>query len=315
MTRLPPVEKLSIAVRKNGLVRDEYDSKKENFAKDLSTVLSETWTIDVNPNLVFAYATDGYAKESLGSCLASYIDSAIYQIKYFASSLGEDAVKELNTIAYKHVITMDVDDEKRFSYCGVDVHEGALRILFAPDKLGTNINDACEKSVLLKALNDAPPPEGSGVTLSFHARNGIRQDYEPKIESIQKKVGELVGKADIKLNPNWEHVFAKLKEESQTKKTDLRSDWESDLGRQMHSYFDGFLDQLKWQKFEDDELLQEGFQEAVDKGEVVFRIVDKLADDSYAECQIEDGVLYLQCIPKTWGVNVTYAAQKLTDKL
>ena len=43
-----------------------------------------------------------------------------------------------------------------------------------------------------------------------------------------------------------------------------------------------------------DEMLSEGFQEAVSKNEVVFRIIDKLKYDNYCECVIEDGILYLQ---------------------
>ena len=38
--------------------------------KQLSDVLTVPWTVDVNPNQLYAYAADGYAKESLGSCIA-----------------------------------------------------------------------------------------------------------------------------------------------------------------------------------------------------------------------------------------------------
>lgn len=210
---------------------------------------------------------------------------------------------------------MDVDDAKRFTYGGVDVHEGNLRILFAPGNLGTNIDYALEKATLLKALNEAPAPAGSSEPMSFSARTGIRQDYDPKVEAIRVKIGELIGKSDIKLNPNFEDTFEKLKAESQVKKTELREDWQSSLGSYAISYFDGLVSQLQWQKFEDDELLQEGFQEAVSKGEIAFRIVDKLKYNSYCEADVEDGVLYLQSTSKTWGSNSSYAAEKLVDRL
>ncbi|KAM0812051.1 hypothetical protein AB5N19_14368 [Seiridium cardinale] len=296
MTRLPPVEKLPLAVRKN--LRDDWDNKKANIEKELSDVLTVPWTVEVNPNQIYAYAGEGYAKQSLGSCIAGYINGAIYQLKYYQSSFGEEGLKELNSIAHKHVITMDVDDAKRFNYGGVDVHEGNLRILFAPDNLGVNIDYACEKETLQRALNEAPPAEGSSEPLSFATRTGIRQDYDPKIEEIREKIANLIAKSDIKLNPNFkETFFAKLKEESQIKKDRAPRR----LG--------------EWQKFEDDDLLQEGFNEAVDKGEITLRIVDKLKEGSYGECEVEDGVLYLQCTPKTWGTNVTYLAEKLVDKL
>ncbi|KAI1848375.1 hypothetical protein JX265_008844 [Neoarthrinium moseri] len=313
MARLPPVEKLPLAVRKN--IRDEWDNKKGDIEKDLSDVLTVPWTVDVNPNQIYAYAKDGYAKDSLGSCIAEYINSAIYQLKYYSSSFGEDGLKELNSIAYKHTVTLDIDESKRFTYAGVDIHEGTLRLLFAPDNLAVNISYACEKDTLLKALNEAPAPEGSAETLSVAARTSIRQDYDPKIEEIRAKIAALLAKPDIKLNPNFEDTFAKLKQESQTKKSELREDWQLNIGRVACDYFDGLVSQLQWQKFEEDDLLQEGFNEAIDKGEIVFRIVEKLTDDSYGECQVEDGFLYLQCTAKTWGTNTTYAAQKLVDKL
>jgi hypothetical protein len=224
-----------------------------------------------------------------------YIKGAIWQFKNYSSNFGEDGLKELNAIASKHVITMDVDDAKRFTYGGVDVHEGTLRVLFAPGNLGTNVDYACEKDTLMKALNEAPAAaEGESNALSFAVRTGIRQDYDSKIEELRGKIAELVAEPNIKLNPNFEECFAKLKEESKVKKTELRGDWESMMGRVAFEYFEGLHTQLQWQKFEDDEMIQEGFKEAVDKNEVIFRIVEKLTDDSYGECQVEGGFLYLQ---------------------
>ncbi|RYP14317.1 hypothetical protein DL765_006482 [Monosporascus sp. GIB2] len=85
---------------------------------------------------------------------------------------------------------------------------------------GSNIDDAFDQNVLLKAPNDAAQPEGSDAALSSAG---------------------------------------------------------------------GRTSALKWQKFEDDELLREGFCEAVNKGEIVFRIVDKLVERLYSEPMIEDG--------------------------
>lgn len=80
-------------------------------------------------------------------------------------------------------------------------------------------------------------------------------------------------------------------------------------------YFDGFVSQLNWQKFEDDDMLQEGFKEAVDKNEVALRIVDKLQQGSYCEAVVEDGILWLQSTPTRWGTNISNAAENLVDKL
>ncbi|KAK5625470.1 hypothetical protein RRF57_001186 [Xylaria bambusicola] len=312
---LPPVEKLPLALRKS--VRDGWEAKKGDLEAKVTKILGTEWTIDVNPNQVFAYAGEerSYARESLGACIHEYFDSATRRLQEFSDHFKEDGVKELNTIAYAHVLNLDLDEQKRFSYCGCDVFEGRLRLLFSPGNLGCNIGSCLDREVLAKALNDAPAPEDTTASMSFHARTGIRQDYDPKIEEIRARIGEILSKPDIKLNPNFEENYAKLLEESKAKKTDLLKEWQQLLGGWTKNYFSGLLSQLQWQKFEDDELLQEGFNDVVDKGEVVLRLVDKLQKDSYCECVIEDGILYLQTTPKTWGSNIDNAASKLIDLL
>ncbi|GAP91548.1 hypothetical protein SAMD00023353_6500460 [Rosellinia necatrix] len=310
--KLPPVEKLPLALRKS--VRDDWDAKKGDIETKLSEIFGVAWTINVNPNQVYAYAKDGYAKENLGACLHEYFDSATRRLDEFKDTFKEDGVNELNTICHAHAMTIDIDEEKRFSYCGADVFEGQLRLLFAPGNLGTNISYCLDRDVLKKALNEAPPPEGA-AGMSYAARTSIRVEFEPKIEAVRETIGELLAKPDIKLTPNFEDSFEKLLAESKVKKTGLTKDWQEYLGGWTRGYFEGLASQLRWQKFEDDELLQEGFHDVVDKGEIAFRIVDKLTQGSYNECVIEDGILYLQTTTKTWGSNVDDAASKLMDKL
>ena len=72
MSRLPPVEKLPLAVRKD--LRDNWDAKKPELEKELSDILGEPWTIEVDPLQIYAYATEGYAKESTGSMLKEYAE-------------------------------------------------------------------------------------------------------------------------------------------------------------------------------------------------------------------------------------------------
>ncbi|KAI0418231.1 hypothetical protein F5X98DRAFT_338432 [Xylaria grammica] len=310
MSRLPPVEKLPLAIRKS--VRDDWDSKKGDIEAKISETLGTAWTIDVNPNQIYAYSdSSAYAKENLGACIHEYFDGARRSLEEFVNYFGDDGVNELNSICHAHILTLDVDEEKRFSYCGNDVHEGQLRLLF--NNLGSNISNALDRDVLVKSLNSAPSPEGT--PMSFKVRTDIRQNYDPKAEEIRARIAALVAKPDIKLNPNFEENFAKLLAESQAKKTELRQDWQDSLGNFTKFYFEGLASQLQSQKFEDDELLQEGFNDVVDKGEVVFRIVDKLEKGTYNECVIQDGVLYIQTTPQRYGSNIDNAAEKLVDLL
>ncbi|KAI1090540.1 hypothetical protein F5B19DRAFT_503996 [Rostrohypoxylon terebratum] len=312
MSRLPPVEKLPLALRKN--IRDAWENNKSGLEQQISGSLGVPWTVDINPNQLYAYAEDGYAKESLGDCIASYINGAISKLKDYVSDAGEEGLKELNSICYAHTITMDLDDAKRVTYCGADIHDGKLRILFAPGCLGANIDDALSREVLLKALNEAPAPAEAAVTLSFAARKGIRDEYEDKAEEIREQIGKILEKPDIKLTPNFEDTFTKLQQESKAD-SGFRSDWESNLGSFTRFYWEGLANQLKSQKFDQDDMLREGFLEAVEKGEIAFRIVDKLKHKLSCECDIEDGVLYLQCTSKTWGSNIDDAAEGLLDLL
>ncbi len=56
-------------------VRDELDNNKADLEKQLSDLLGAAWTIDINPLAIWPYHDDGYAKESLGSCIKAYVQS------------------------------------------------------------------------------------------------------------------------------------------------------------------------------------------------------------------------------------------------
>ncbi|KAI1264389.1 hypothetical protein F5Y18DRAFT_390332 [Xylariaceae sp. FL1019] len=307
---LPPVEKLPLALRKS--VRDDWDAKKEDVEKRLSEMLETPWTISVNPNQVFAYAKTDYPKQNLGKCIYEYFDGSLRRVQEYIDKYGEEGVKELNTIAHAHVMTLDVDDHKRFSYSGADIQEGQLRLLFSPNGLGSNISSALSMEYLLEGLNKAEDPESRPI--SFAARLSIREGYDSKIKEVEDKIAELLGKP-LTLVPNFESNFATLKEESQKKKTDLRKDWEKIFGHAIRDYFYGLSRQLEWQKFKDDELIQEGFFDVVEKAEVQFRVVEKLQKRTYNEVVIEDGVLYIQTIPAKWWSNVNDAADGLVNML
>lgn len=311
MGRLPPAEKLPLAVRKS--LRDDYESKKGEMEKKLSELLGEAWTISINPNAIYPYAApDSYADRNLGSCLTDYVENAISRLGQFKDENGKDGVADLNEICSAHVLTMDFDEAKANRCCGVDVFEGKLRILFAEGNLAVNIYDCLELQKLRDALNSAPAPGGPG--LSFAAKASIRNDYDPEIENIRKRIAGIIKKDDIKLNPNWESCFTALKAARDGGNKDLREDWETQLGSMHKLYFEGVVSQLDWQKFGEDEMLQEGLNEAVEKGEIAFRIVDKLGG-GYNECVIEDGIMYLQTTPSNYAVNITECARNLVDLL
>jgi hypothetical protein len=76
----------------------------------------------------------------MGDLITAYVEGAIYQLKYFLESRGHGAegIAEINSLATTHTLTIYPDLEKKNSYCGADIKDGVLRILFAESNLGTS---------------------------------------------------------------------------------------------------------------------------------------------------------------------------------
>ncbi|KAL7947965.1 hypothetical protein V8C42DRAFT_342952 [Trichoderma barbatum] len=299
MSRLPPVEKFSLAVRKN--IRDEWENKKPEYEKRLSDMLGEPWKIDINLHQVCAYAQDGYAVESPGSMIAAYLDGVLYQLDRFISKHGDEGKADLNTIASARTITMDLDEDKKFSYCGCAISPtGNLIILFREGCLGTNIDYACSLENLEGALNEAPSAASTNHRpMSFIARAAIRSDWDTEVEAIRAKLKAIL-KKDIAVVPQFEQVFEKL-----SAAKDAPDVWQQNLGLYLKLYYEGLVQYLEYKKFSEDDMLYEGFNDVIDKATVAFRIVDKgqLKHSTYNECVIEDGTLILQTIPEMFGTN------------
>jgi hypothetical protein len=173
----------------------------------------------------------------------------------------------------------------KFTYCGVDFLDGVLRIVFNPDALGSNVSNAADN--LAAELSNAPQPEGA-LSLSFIARSSIKKDYDTKITEILEKCQALLQNPKLKFDPGFENLGKALKGGK-----DVRDDWEGNLGSFAKSYFESFKDVLEREKFGDDELLREGFEEGVPEAVVKLRVVEKL-NSGYNETVLEDGVLIIQ---------------------
>jgi hypothetical protein len=276
--------------------------------KQLSTALGVEWKVDINPLAIYPYAPEGgYAQRSLGAVLkgyvsrtrsgrhntnmTSYVEGAVSQLNYFNGRFPDIGKDEVNTICHAHTLIMDIDEAEKVQYNGCDIVDGKLRILFLPAYLGTNVGDAL--SLLPDVLNAAEQPagtDGKPPVMGPQARMSIAKDWEAQIGALQTKVDKMLG-TSIKLNPNWDENFAKLKASK-----DVRGNWERDYGSVVYQYFDGALGQMNYHKFGEDEMLQEGLLEAVEKKGIALRVVDKLtqAKATYNGCAVEDGVLYIE---------------------
>lgn len=213
-----------------------------------------------------------------------YFDNFVYSLKYFLEQHGDTGKEEINAVCPTHTVTLLASP--KFSYCGCDVQDGQLRLLFHPEKLATNISHVGQE--IAKALNDAPQQEGASP-LSYAARHSVKTDYTTKIVAVLEKARTLLQNPKLEFQPNFEALAAKLKGGK-----DVRDDWETNLGDFAKKYLEGFVDVLEREKFGDDEMLREGFEEGVPKGVVQLKIVDALKDGGYNEVLLDDGTLSIQ---------------------
>ncbi|CZR61867.1 uncharacterized protein PAC_11764 [Phialocephala subalpina] len=303
-----PAEKLPLAARKN--VRDGWEAKKGALETQMEELLGVKWTFTVDPLIIYPYAEpDSYGHNSPGDCIFAYFDALVWSLKSFVEKHGPSGVAELNTLCPTHVATLL--PSAKFSYCGSQIDNSRLELVFHPNNLGSNISYVAQD--LDKALSSAPQPSGA-PTLSYAARHSIKTDYEPKISGMLEKVRTILKNPAFKLEPNFDALGAGLKGGK-----DVRDDWETNLGSFALKYFEALVDVLEREKFADDELLREGLEEGVEKGCVRLRIVEKLGGgkggNGYNEVLIQDGELVIQTTAANWGTNIHYAAEKLVDIL
>jgi len=299
-----PAEKLPLAVRKN--VRDGWEGKRADLEAQLLEQLGVPWTFDVNPLAIYPYAEEGsYGNQSLGDCIFAYFDGFTYGLKYFLQYHGDAGKDELNTVCPEHTITLV--PSTKIDYCGTEVADGQLQLLFHPNNLGTNISNVAEK--LAKTLSTAPQPSGA-PSLSYAARHSIKTDYDPKIAAVLETARKSLQNHKLELQPDFDALGEKLMGSK-----DVRDDWETNLGGFALSYFESFVSVLEREKFGEDDRLREGFEEGVYKGVVKLRLVDKLTKEGYNEIVLDHGAVVIQTTPDNWGTNIYNAAEKLVDIL
>lgn len=214
-------------------------------------------------------------------------------------------------------MTLALTTNPKISHSGCEIGDGMLRLCFTGKEIGFNLSTVC--SELPTAVNDAgvsANPEGA-ASLDFDAKNGIKKDYEPKIEPVRAKIQSILGLPMLELHPNFEQNFAAIAAyvASGKKSTIFPREWQKRLGVETLRYFDLLADTLEGQGFAKDEMLQEGYQESLDKNEIGLRVVNKLEKGHYNECVFENGVLYMQTTPEWWTTNVRDCGSKIVDML
>ncbi|KAF5367951.1 hypothetical protein D9758_004511 [Tetrapyrgos nigripes] len=298
-TPKPAIEKLPLAVRKD--IRDNFESEKEDLQKQVNDLLGNECKFNFNANEIWAYNADSNST-NCGGTLKNYATGFIYCLKSFINKYGDEGKDHFNGAVTQCEISVGVNplgDKAPTINC--EVKDGVFWILFNHTSLGYNCDYIGD--YMLSAIENAPR-DG----LSLRAKHSIDEDYDSKIDDLKEELGGMIGVPDVVLDPNWDENFKALKAKSSS------NDWEQNLGRTIYSYFEGFKDQLKYQGFKDDEMLQEGLAEVFESKKIVVRVVPK-TKKTYNEAIIEDGVIYLQTTPEQWWVNTSQIGEKFIDLL
>ncbi|KAI8656281.1 hypothetical protein NCS56_01231500 [Fusarium sp. Ph1] len=270
---LPPAEKLPLYVRGD----KKWDPKKPEYEAELSEILGEPWTIDIDPHKIWPYAEeDSWAKRYTGELMRDYVKAAVSNFRTFVNNLGEAHKDELNKICTTHMLTMAANANGKTDYCSCEVSpDGELVMVFHPEKLGVNIDNALMTDFVKDALDAAPLDPGP---MSYRVRMQALK-YQERIKEKQEELNAMLQKEDAVEN------------------------WRYGTGDQIRWYFGALVSRMNGDGFGTNDVLREGFLEAVEKNKIAFRVVDK-TEETYNEYVIEDGVFYIQTTPSRFGVNI-----------
>jgi len=298
-TPKPPTEKLPLAVRKD--IRDNFESKVEDYNKEISDLLGKDFAVNFNANEVFPYKPEGSTAQP-GKILAGYAEGFISALKDYLQKFGDEGKAFFNDAVTKSEVTLHVnekgDDAPTITS---EVKDGVYQILFNHTSLGYNVTRIGES--MLAAI-EAAPHEG----FSIQAKNSIENDYNDEIEEVTADIAKLTGISDIILDPNFEGNYKAL-----LAKSDIS--WQKNIGKVALAYMNGLKRQLELQKFGSDDMLQEGLAEVLTSKTFKIRIVPKTTKGQTNEIVIEDGVAYMQTTLDMWWYNASDMGKDLVNLL
>jgi hypothetical protein len=222
-------------------------------------------------------------------------------------------------VAHYHVITLEPAEADNAPTTSCDIQGGKLRLTFRKDSLGWNAGYCLADDNISQALNAVDVRDGAGTSkpamLPFATRLNIRDAYEKEIPPTLEAARKSLHRSDLTFTPNFAENFAFMK--AHERDGNVNEGWEAQFGARAKDYFQGFADFLANHKFEDDDMLREGFFDACEKADVQLRIVDKkmMKSGNSSETQVQDGVCYLQTTPHGWGWSPSSAAYNLLEVL
>lgn len=248
-------------------------------------------------------------------------------LKQFIHDHGEDGKQQICKLAPTRTITLEPGDEGPHgqTYASCDFKGGRWRFIFNREEFGVNPNQALAKLGDRIVEAEQQEPSSGNSTISLAARKGIRDEYDTKIGEFLDRTRKYLKMPDLEFVHNFEHNFGQYEAWERELRASpdeyaiqkLESEWQRKLGRSTLSYFKDFVENLRSDGFFEDDMLQEGFQESVHKGQVTVKIVpdDTFSGSAYSNAVIDDSVLVLRTNAEYFGKNTQKASKNLIDLL
>ncbi|TGZ79816.1 hypothetical protein EX30DRAFT_77034 [Ascodesmis nigricans] len=313
----PPATKFPLATKKD--IRDAYTDKISEVTDKIATYFGDGYTLVPNFEAIYPYAEAKDYGTSIGSAAFRYFESVVtYGKNLTDEGANDDAKSVLAEVIPTKTIKLVAEEDDKASYTGVRVNdEGELEIYFREDSFYSNTDYCCEN--IAQAIDEALFKK-TPTALPLVTRKDLRDNWLAKKTDLEKELAEELNDTPFTLHFDaaaaWEALVAAWTALPKKKKSEIDLEAaKQNLGYCAYEYFSGLKSTISY-RFGDDELMIEGFLEAVDKKEAHLVVVQELSDGrTYNDCVIEGETLLIRTVPGNWGVNTNDACEKLVELL
>jgi hypothetical protein len=121
-------------------VKDNFEARLPKWIEKLTLYTAAPTPVQIDADILqlYAYAKEDLQKQSFGGLMGSYFQTLVESVgKYTESGTALDTQRCFARAIHKYRITLVASDKT--NYCGFEIMDGSLRIIFHPDKFATNI--------------------------------------------------------------------------------------------------------------------------------------------------------------------------------
>ncbi|CAG8476672.1 11000_t:CDS:1 [Diversispora eburnea] len=295
-----PESTLPLKTKKD--IRDEWETKIPALKKKLKAATGENYEFEIDFEDIFMLAIKAnedqaqWYKDRLGSMTYQYFDSLVGYIERYTKK--DDLVRqEFIELTHAKTLCLITDDEID-EYNQIEINNGKLYIKVPPKYLGTNASPGYDLVDKLHAPNSVLP---------LRTKVNIRDGWDTKIPALKKKLKEATGE-DIEFVVDFDNIY-----ETAKKNSDDDGKWVSGrLGETTFDYYNSLIGYIV-KLTKDDDLVREGFIEAVETKNIYLIFDEEITD--YNDIEVKDGGLYIRIGLKYFGTNTGGCGYNLINVL